>query len=149
MCQYQIISICQRTINKLTMLKKAHLCLNIMATQTKWIQSILKTIFEFIFCKWLRPRHCLVRWFLIPLQLWQSKTLFGDGLINFNKFFLKKLRPVALRRWVSALFYSIIMDENFFWKSFLYQRRCWRDASPNSWSIFSLGNPLISPGRAR
>ena len=27
--------------------------------------------------------------YLIPLQLWQLKILFGDGLINFNKFFLK------------------------------------------------------------
>ena len=38
--------------------------------------------------KWLRTRRCLVR-YLIPLQLWQLKTLFDDGLINFNKFFLK------------------------------------------------------------
>ena len=36
--------------------------------------------------KWLRPRLSFVR-YLISLQLWQSNTLFRDGLINFNKFF--------------------------------------------------------------
>ena len=61
MSQYQIISICQRTINIIncaqegaslnskqgTVKKKMHISRNIKAIQTKWIQSILKTIFEF------------------------------------------------------------------------------------------------------
>ena len=48
--------------------------------------------------------------YLIPLQLWQLNTLFGDGLINFNKFFLKTLRLAALRRLGSNLFHSITVD---------------------------------------
>ena len=57
-------------------------------------------------------------WFL--LQLWQLKTLFGDGLINFNKLFLKTLRLVALRRLGSNLFQSITVDgKKFFWKSYV------------------------------
>ena len=59
--------------------------------------------------KWLRLRRSLVR-YLIPLQLWQLKTLFRDGLINFNKFFLKTLRLAALRRLGSNLFHSITVD---------------------------------------
>ena len=35
--------------------------------------------------------------YLIPLQLWQIKALFGDGLIKFKKFFFKTLRLVGLR----------------------------------------------------
>ena len=45
--------------------------------------------------------------YLIPLQLWQLKILFGEGLINFSKFLLKTLRLVALRRLGSDLFHSI------------------------------------------
>ena len=65
--------------------------------------------------KWLGPRCSLVR-YLIPLQLWQLNTLFGDGLINFNKFFLTAPRLAALRRWGSSLLHSITVDEkkNFF-----------------------------------
>ena len=48
--------------------------------------------------------------YLIPLQLWQLKTFFGNDLINFNKFFLKTLRLVALRRLGSNLFHSITVD---------------------------------------
>ena len=59
--------------------------------------------------KWLRPGCSLVR-YLVPLQLWQLNTLFGDGLINFNKFFLKALRLAALRRLGSNLFHSITVD---------------------------------------
>ena len=41
------------------------------------------------------------------MQLRQLKTLIGVGLINFNKFFLKTLRLVALPRLGSSLFHSI------------------------------------------
>ena len=63
MSQYRIISICQRTINIFNcaqegasliskqgaVKKKMHICFNIKATGTKWIQSILKIMFEFMF----------------------------------------------------------------------------------------------------
>ena len=69
--------------------------------------------------KWLKPRCSLVR-YLVPFQLWQLNTLFGDGLINFNKFFLKPLRLAALRILGSNLFRSITVDMNkFFWKSYV------------------------------
>ena len=58
---------------------------------------------------WLRPMRSLVR-YLISLQLWQLNTLFRDGLINFNKFFLKTLRLAVLRRLWSNSFHSIIVD---------------------------------------
>ena len=61
MSQYRIISICQRNINIINctqecaslitkqeaVKKKMYVCFNIKATQSKWIQSILKTMFEF------------------------------------------------------------------------------------------------------
>ena len=60
--EYLIISICQRTINIIheaqegpslitqqgVVKKKMHICFNIRATRKNWIQSILKTIFEFL-----------------------------------------------------------------------------------------------------
>ena len=62
MSQYCIISISQRTINIINcaqegesliteqgaVKEKMRICFNIKATQTKWIQSILKTMFEFM-----------------------------------------------------------------------------------------------------
>ena len=69
--------------------------------------------------KWLRPRFSLVR-YLIPLQLWQLKALFGDGLINFNKFFLKTLRLVTIRGPGSSLFHSITLDgKKFLFSSYV------------------------------
>ena len=59
--------------------------------------------------KWLRPRCSFVR-YLLPLLLQQLKTLFGDGLINSNKLFLKTLKLVALQRLKSSLFHSITVD---------------------------------------
>ena len=59
--------------------------------------------------KWLRHRRSHMR-YLIPLELCQSNGQFGDGLINFNKLFLKTLRLVAFRRLTSSLFHSIIVD---------------------------------------
>ena len=60
--QYRIISICQRTINIINcaqegasliskqgaVKKKMRICFNIKATGTKWIQGILKAMFEFM-----------------------------------------------------------------------------------------------------
>ena len=68
--------------------------------------------------KWLRPRRILVG-YLIPLQLQQLNTLFGDSLVNFKKFFLKTLR--TLRRLGSNLFHSITVDgkKGFFGKSYV------------------------------
>ena len=62
MSQYQIISICQRTINIINcaqegaslttkqgaVKEKMRICFNINVAQTKWIQSILKTMFELV-----------------------------------------------------------------------------------------------------
>ena len=56
--------------------------------------------------KWLKPRRSLVR-YLIHLQLWQSKTLFGDGLINLNKFFLKALLRIATYRYTHYFFHLV------------------------------------------
>ena len=62
MSQNRIISICQRTINIINcaqegasliteqeaVKKQMRIYLNIKATRTKWIRSILKTMFEFM-----------------------------------------------------------------------------------------------------
>ena len=62
MSQYCIISVCQRTINIINcpqksssliteqraVKEKMRISFNIEATLTKWIQSILKTMFEFM-----------------------------------------------------------------------------------------------------
>ena len=62
MRQYQVVSICQRAINIINcaqegasliskqgaVKKKMRIFFNIKATRTKWIRSILKTMFEFI-----------------------------------------------------------------------------------------------------
>ena len=62
MSQYCIIRICQRAINIINcaqegasliteqgvVKEKMRICFNIKATRTKWIQSILKTMFEFM-----------------------------------------------------------------------------------------------------
>ena len=61
MSQYHIISVCQRTINiiniqegvsliteKGVVKEKVRTFFNIKATRTKWIQSILKTMFQFM-----------------------------------------------------------------------------------------------------
>ena len=62
MSQYCIISICRRTISIINcaqegasliteqwaVKEKMHICSNIKATQRKWIQSVLKTMFEFM-----------------------------------------------------------------------------------------------------
>ena len=62
MSQYQIISICQRTINIISCAqgsasliinqgaakKKMGIYFSIKVTRTKWIQSTLKTLFEFM-----------------------------------------------------------------------------------------------------
>ena len=60
MSKHRIIRICQRTINIVNcaqegtslickqgaVKKKMHICFNIKATRIKWIQNILKTMFE-------------------------------------------------------------------------------------------------------
>ena len=62
MSQYRIISICQRTINIIkcaqegasliskqgAVKKKMRISFNITATETNWIQIILKAMFEFM-----------------------------------------------------------------------------------------------------
>ena len=59
--------------------------------------------------KWLKPSRSLVI-NLIPLGLWQLKTLLADGLINFRILFLKILKLLeSLILW-SSLFHSIIVD---------------------------------------
>ena len=60
-------------------------------------------------CKWLRPVHSLVR-YLTSLQWWQSKTLFGDDLINFNKLFLERPRLATFQKLGSNFFHSITVD---------------------------------------
>ena len=67
-------------------------------------------MFEFKLKKLLRPRRSLVR-HLIPLQFWQLETLFEDGLVNSNKFFLKTIRLATLTRLGSSLFHSITANE--------------------------------------
>ena len=62
MSQFCIISVCQRAINIVncaqevvsliteqgTVKEKMRICINIKATRTKWIQSILKIILQFM-----------------------------------------------------------------------------------------------------
>ena len=62
MSQYRIISICKRTVNIINwsqegtslitkqgaVKKKMRICFNVKVTRTKWIQSILKTMFKFM-----------------------------------------------------------------------------------------------------
>ena len=123
MSQYRIISFCKRTINIINcaqegaslitkqgpVKKQMCICFNIKATQAKWIQSILKTMFNLCSCKSFRLRHSLVR-YLVPLQLWQLKTLSGDGLINFKQIILKTRRLAALRKLGSSFFHSITVE---------------------------------------
>ena len=65
----------------------------------------------------------IVLWvkYLIPLQFWKLNTLFGDGLVNYKKSFLKTLRLAALERLGSSFFHSITVDEKnfFFGKSYV------------------------------
>ena len=65
MSQYCMIRICQRAVNivnciqgwggpsliteQVAVKEKMRICFNIKATRTKWIQSILKTMFQFMF----------------------------------------------------------------------------------------------------
>ena len=88
MSQCCIVSVCQRAINIIncaqkgssliteqgSVKEKMRICFNIKAPRTKCIHSILKTMFEFML-KLLKTRRSLLR-YLIPLQLWQLKTLF-------------------------------------------------------------------------
>ena len=62
MTHYRIFIICQRTVNTIkcaqegaswitkqgAVKKKMCICFKIKTTRTKWIQSILKTMFEFV-----------------------------------------------------------------------------------------------------
>ena len=117
--QYRIISVIQRTINIINCAKEgASLITKQGAVKKKYVfvstsrphkQNVWKLCLKICFRKWLKPNRSLVR-YSIPLHLWQFKTLFGDGLINFNKFFLKTLRLAALRRVGSSLFRSITVD---------------------------------------
>ena len=90
-------------IKKGAMKEKMCVCFNIKTTRAEWIQSILRLWLNLCSRKWPRPRYELVR-NLILLQLQQLQALFGDGLINFNRVFLKTLRQVALQRLGSSLF---------------------------------------------
>ena len=70
--------------------------------------------------KWCRSRHSLKR-YLIPSQLRQIKTLFGDRPINDNKLFCKTPRLAELRRLGSNLLHSVAVDgKNNFWKSYIW-----------------------------
>ena len=122
MSQYRINSICQRTINiincaqegaslisKHGAVKKKIRIKKHQGHRNKMDSEYLESCLNFCSRKWLRPRRSLVK-YLIPLPLWQLKTLFGDGLINFNKFFLKTLWLVALRRLRSYMFHLITVD---------------------------------------
>ena len=109
MSQCCIISVCQTAINIINcaqegasfiteqgiVKEKIHISFNIKATWTTWIQIILKTWLNLCSRKWLKPKRSLLR-YLIPLQLWQLKALFADGLIKFIKLVLKTLRLAAL-----------------------------------------------------
>ena len=116
MSLYQIISICQRTINilncaqegvtliskQVAVKKKCVFVSTLRPQQQNTFGVSLKLCLNLCSRNWLRPRRSLVR-YLVPLQLWQLKTQFGDGLINFNKFFKKTLRLAALWRLGSNL----------------------------------------------
>ena len=123
MNQYRIISICQRTINIISCTQEGASLISkqgavkkkcvFVSTSRPQEQNGFRVSWklDLNLCsrKWLRPRRSLGR-YLIPLQLWQLNTLFGDGLINFNKLFLKTIRLAALRRLGSNLLDSTTMD---------------------------------------
>ena len=54
--------------------------------------------------------------YLIPLHLWQLKTLLRGGLINLNIFFLKTPKLATLQKLKSNLFHSITVTEKTFEK---------------------------------
>ena len=129
-----IIRICQRAINIINcaqegvfsitgqgaVKEKIRICFDIRTTRTNGFRVTWKLCLNLCSRKWLKPRCSLVM-YLIPLQLGQLKTLFGDGLINFSKFFLKTLRLVALWRLGFSLFYSMAVGgkKEFLKKLFL------------------------------
>ena len=103
--------------------KKVRICFNIKATRTRWgFRLSWKLCLNLCSREWLRPRRSFVR-YLIPLQLWQLNTMFGDGLINFNKFFLKTLRLAVLRRLGTNLFHSIIVDGKKFFEKVIFSAK--------------------------
>ena len=70
--------------------------------------------------RWLRPSLSLVS-NLIPLGLWQLKTLFPEERINFKSFFLKINKFSELRVFWSSLFHSITTEgKNEFWKKLCF-----------------------------
>ena len=118
-----IIRICQRAINIINcaqegvfsitgqgaVKEKIRICFDIKTTRTNGFRVTWKLCLNLCSRKWLKPRCSFVK-YLISLYLWQLKTLFRDGLINFNKFFLKTLRLAAPRRLGSSLFHSMTVD---------------------------------------
>ena len=80
----------------LIVFKRVHLSFQTKGSEEKirpyelsWFGVTWKLWLNLLSCEWLRSRHSLVK-SLIPLQLWQLKMPFGDGLINFFKPLHKK-----------------------------------------------------------
>ena len=69
--------------------------------------------------RWLRPNLNLVI-NLIPLGLWQLKTEFEDGLINFKILFLKAEKVLEFLIFKSKLFHSMTVDG----KKRIYKKLC-------------------------
>ena len=59
--------------------------------------------------RWLRPRSSLAK-SLIPRELWISKTILAQGLMEFKSFFLKLLKLAKFLMLRSSLFHSGIAE---------------------------------------
>ena len=85
---------------------------NFFSATAKWIEYILKTVFEFGPRRLLSPRLSLVK-SITPSVLWKPKMLFAFGLIHFKSFNLKMLNISEFWMFESNLFHSIMVDRNY------------------------------------
>ena len=72
-------------------------------------KSLWKLCLSLCSHKWLKPSRSLVI-NLIPLRLWQLKSLLADGLINFRTPFLNILKLLEFLMLWSNLFHSVTAD---------------------------------------
>ena len=84
--------------------------LDAIHTTTNWIKSILKIVPKLVITKVIRLNHNLVI-NLIPLKLWQLKTEFEIGLINFKILFLNAEKVSQFLIFKSNSFHSMIVDD--------------------------------------
>ena len=84
-------------------------CFCFQATSAKWINSVLKRVFNLWSRKWLKVTHSRVRYFM-PLRLWPWRILLEAGLMKSTMLSLKPLKLDEF--WIPglSLFHSNIFD---------------------------------------